>query len=78
MATTREDIRGWFQKGKKQGATHMIVVCDTYNLVDYPVFVMPGENARTEAEKHDKVMEVYSLSKNLNTQLNKHRAFHYD
>lgn len=83
MATTREDIKTWFLKGKEQKATHMIVVCDTYDLEDYPVYVMPGENVH---EKHaeyrgknmQKVMEVYSLRKNIESQLNERRAFHFD
>ena len=41
MAATRKDIKTWFVEGKEKGATHMIIVCDSFSYEDYPVFVMP-------------------------------------
>lgn len=29
----------WIEQGKKLKATHIIVVCDTFDYDDYPVFV---------------------------------------
>ena len=83
MATTREDISRLLQEGKEWGATHMIVVCDTFDWEDYPVYVLPGENVREKAAEYDgkemqKIMEVYSLSQDLEAQLDEHRAEHYD
>ncbi len=83
MATSRGDIRGWFLRGKKKGATHMLVVCDTFDLEDYPVFVMPNENVQQKYEKFNgkdmqRVMEVYSLGKGMGDQLDELRAFHFD
>ncbi|MDP3710616.1 MAG: hypothetical protein Q8R29_02715 [bacterium] len=84
MATTKEDIRGWFEDGVKKGATHMIVVCDTYDHEDFPVYVMPGESVHKEFDKHrepnihmEKVMEVYSLDVDMEFQLNERMAFHF-
>lgn len=37
--TSRNDISSWFDSGIQLGATHMIVVCDTYDYDDYPVYV---------------------------------------
>jgi hypothetical protein len=31
MATTKEDISQWFDEGVKKGATHMLVVTDTFD-----------------------------------------------
>lgn len=78
MAATREDIAQWFMEGQRQSATHMIVVCDTYDWEDYPVYVLLQENVREKVAKQGRVMEIYSLSKSLDMQLNEHRAFHYD
>lgn len=83
MGTTQEDIRRWLERGKDQGATHLIVVCDTFDHDDYPVFVMPNENVRDkEAEYNGKnmqrIMEVYSLKMDWDKQLNQTRAFNYD
>lgn len=83
MATTQEDIRRWLAAGKEKGATHMIVVCDTFDWTDEPVYVMPGEDARErhreEATKGmQKVMEVYSYAVDLEKQLGERRAFHFE
>lgn len=83
MATTRDDIRKWLEEGKAAGATHLIVACDTFSWENYPVFVQPGEDAREKTDEHGKkdmtkIMEVYSLGKDWETQLNEHRAYHFD
>lgn len=41
MSCTQEEIRAWLLEGKAQGATHTIIVCDTFDYEDYPVHVMP-------------------------------------
>ena len=78
--TTREDIRGWLTQGKEQGSTHVIVMCDTFDHEDYPVFVEPGEDARDKAPKGNmqRIMECYSLSLPFDEQLDEHRAHNWD
>jgi len=44
MTTTQAMIREWFQDGKSQNYTHMIVVCDTFSYEDYPDYVSHGED----------------------------------
>lgn len=78
MAATVQDIRGWLAMAQDKGATHMIVACDTYDWSDYPVFVMPGEDAREISERHEKVMECYAMHLSIEAQLGEHRAFHFD
>lgn len=61
----------------------MIVVCDTYDHDDYPVFVKPDENVKDKFNEYNqkdmqRVMEVYSLKKDKESQMNEHRAFHFD
>lgn len=82
MATTQDDIVRWFTEGKRQKATHMIVVCDTFDHEDYPVYVGPKENVRTVVSAYNgpnmqRVMEVYNLSKPMRPQLNETRSFNY-
>ena len=65
--TTKSLIKEWLERGKSEGATHVIVMCDTFDYDDYPVMVMPDQDAREEVEKRDgknmaKLMEVYNLS----------------
>ncbi len=81
--TSVQDIRGWLEEGKKKGATHMIVVCDTFSHEDCPVFVMPGIDVTTKyaeisKESMQRVMEVYALHIPWDAQLNERRAFHFD
>jgi hypothetical protein len=81
MSTNRETIHTWLKQGKERNAIHMLVVCDTYDHEDYPVFVMTGENlAEIAREYHgsnmQKVMECYDLSLNWEGQLSEIRAWH--
>lgn len=83
IRTTQNDIRGWLARAAEKGATHMIVACDTFDWEDYPVFVLPGEDARTVAKQHDgpnmsKLMEVYHMGMDLEAQVSAGRSFNYD
>jgi hypothetical protein len=67
MSTTIEDIQRWGEVGFSQGNAYMVVVCDTFDWEDFPVYVKPGEDLRKEHDKHngpnmEKVMEVYVLT----------------
>lgn len=81
--TDKKTIQGWFEEGRKQHATHMIVVCDTFDFEDYPVYVSMKENVHEVKAKYDskdmqKVMEVYRIEDgNMEEQLAMHRAFVY-
>ncbi len=77
MRTTRDDIEGWLNQ-RPEGATHMIVFCDTFDHEDYPVYVRADEDVRKKLEEvHPmrRVMEVYNYSLPLQSQLNERRAF---
>ena len=82
--TTQNEIRGWLLEGKKKkNLTHMLVVCDTFDWEDYPVYVFKNENVRNIYEKYNgpnmqTVMEVYSLKKDIEKQLKEHRSFNFD
>lgn len=82
MGTTKDDIRRWLASGRETGATHLVVMCDTFDHSDYPVFIPPGEDAREAVGKlrsHEmqRVMEVYNLAMPDDEQLAEHRAFNY-
>ena len=81
MVTTKEDIRGWLERGKEKNATHVVVMCDSFDYQDYPVFIESHENIHTRLQELAKgemqrIMEVYKLSMPWNLQLNEHRAYH--
>ncbi len=83
MTATRMDIWFWFDAAVEMGATHLIVACDTFDFDNYPVYVMPGEDVRKEAQRLSaqdmtKIDEVYSMSLSKESQMAEHRAFHYD
>jgi hypothetical protein len=76
--TTVSDIRNWLYAGKDKGNTHMIVVCDTFDYEDYPVYVKEGENIAEYVAKYQnyeqmsRVMEIYNYSMDLDEQLKPH------
>jgi hypothetical protein len=81
MNTTPDTIREWLKQGQEQHATHMLVVCDTYDWEDYPVYVSPEEDVQKVIEANNgpnmtKLMECYNLSIDIQMQLNEFRAFH--
>lgn len=83
MATTREDIREWLERGKTEEATHLIVVVDTFDHEDYPVYVHKGENVHNVYNEYNgknmqRVMEIYSYAKDLEEQLAEPRARNFD
>lgn len=68
MKTTLEEIKQWAEEGLNKKASYMIVVCDTYDYEDYPVYVMPEEDLEKKKEHYDgnnmqRIMEVYDLAK---------------
>lgn len=78
MAASRADLRQWFIDGVAEGATHMIVVCDTFDFEDYPVYVKTGEDFDAIYREHDQknmqqIMEVYDLRMDREQQLNASR-----
>lgn len=82
MAATKSDISEWFERGAALGATHMIVVCDTFDHEDYPVFVEPEQSSRDVAAEYDgknmqRIMEVYDLRIDKAAQLAERRVFNY-
>ena len=81
MAASKMDIYMWLKNAQEHGATHMLVVCDTYDHEDYPISVMPDQDLASIAKAHhgtnmQRVMECYDLSMDLMEQANEFRAFH--
>lgn len=77
--TTKAEIEDWFERGLKQCATHMIIVCDTFDHEDYPVFVMSASDCLAKVQnpgEMQRVMEVYDLAAPKASQLNEARAMH--
>lgn len=84
MAASADDISRWFDEGKARSTvTHMVVVCDTFDYEDYPVYVVAGENVHkvvdenNNAQNMSRVMEVYKMSDDKEEQLRSTRNFRY-
>jgi len=75
---TREDIYDWLTGDRRKSHhTHMLVVVDTFDYGDYPVFTSSVHEAieKYNGNNMQQVMEVYDLSLDLEKQLNEHRAW---
>lgn len=80
MAATKNCIENWFDRGIKSKDKYLIVVCDTFEYEDYPVYAFDEDSCREKIEYFknadmSKVMEVYDLSKDKEWQLNQPRAW---
>jgi hypothetical protein len=81
MAASREDISKWFDEGVAKGATHMCIICDTFDHEDFPRYVMAGSDPKHVSGaigSMERLMEVYALHLPKDTQLNERRSFHYE
>lgn len=68
MSTSLSDLRRWFESGKKSNKAFLIVVCDTFDHEDYPVYCCDAQHCLDQYDNHNgknmqRVMEVYDLSK---------------
>jgi len=80
--TSKAEIASWLKRGVDQNATHCIIVCDTFDYTDYPVYVKEGENVKEIEATYNKksmqrVMEVYNLKEDLTAQLALERVSNY-
>ena len=80
MPTTKFTIKEWIDEGIKKGATHVVIMCDTWDYENYPIYVMPGEDPREHCsyENMQRPDECYDLRMNIDAQLNERRANHWD
>ncbi len=83
MTATLNDIKDWLRRGVANEATHVIIVHDTYDHENYPVYVLSGEDVFERASKYNGqnmqvIDEVYDLSMSIEDQLNEQRAFNPD
>ena len=81
MAASKKQIREWIERGVETGATHVIIVYDSWDYEDYPVYVDKDQSVNAEIDARDgrnmlSVMEVYDLSMDIEAQLAEYRAWH--
>ena len=78
MAATKECIKNWLKRATKED-NYMLVVCDTFDYEDYPVFVNKSEDVNNKIKRYSenmqRVIEVYNLSTDLESQLNANRVW---
>jgi len=67
MAASYSDLIDMFRRGqdREDTPTHMVVVCDSFDYEDYPVYTSdPAATVKKyEAKSMQRVMEVYDLRK---------------
>lgn len=77
--TTVDEIRDWLKSERTKNCSYMMVVCDTYDYEDYPVYIQKGCDIEKEINQRNsqfsKVMEVYDLGKDIEKQLSEKRAW---
>lgn len=79
MAASKEDLRNWFRLAEGTENTHMIILCDTFDWTDFPIYVESRERAYEwllHPGDMKRVMEVYDLNMDMETQMAEHRAWH--
>jgi hypothetical protein len=80
MSTESMKINMWFDEGVQLKRDYMIVVCDTFDYENYPIFVDTKDFDQVYAEyskNMQRIMEVYNLHMNKETQLLETRTWHF-
>lgn len=78
--TTKSQIKEWFDIGVENGATHMIVACDTFNYTDFPVWVTKEISIYDAIAAYDdekrflKIMEIYKMELGWEVQSSRERV----
>lgn len=81
MAATKDDIRSWFRKGvfsSEAPYRYMVIRCDTLTWDDYPSYCVTAAGAKAIISSPgymQKVVEVYDLTMDMETQLSEQRAW---
>lgn len=72
-AATMKMISDWFRRGVQEKADYMIVVCDSFDYEDYPVYVSTEKfwekYKEFDGENMQRIMEVYNLKMDRNSQV---------
>jgi len=80
MRTTKNTLRAWFDEGKAAGKEFMMVGHDTFDHEDYPVFCsrhdFSAERAKRDGVNMQRIIEVYDLSQDRETQMAEGLAWH--
>jgi hypothetical protein len=75
--TTRDEIANWFDRGVAEGKRYMVVMCDTFDHSDYPMYFETADGARAAIKtpgSMTRFMEAYDLHADKAAQLNERRA----
>ena len=75
--TTKKDISRWFDEGVNNKYAFMLIICDTFDYEDYPVYTNSAADCMQRYKnpgEMQRIMEVYNLSDDKNSQLNKRRC----
>ncbi len=81
MAATRDEIMSWLSCARKKNKGFLIVVCDTFEYDDYPVYCIDEKECLEKYNEYNgkdmqRIMEVYDLSIPIEIQIDENRAFH--
>ena len=80
----KEEIRKIVLSGNTGEYSHVMIVCDTFDYQDYPVYVKYGEDIKIIVAKYNaynntnRIMEIYNYNLDLENQLNETRAYHIE
>lgn len=80
MAASKSEIQKWIKKAKNDDCSHLLVICDAFDYMDYPVYVNKNQNINTIVKIYrnknmNRIMEIYDLNKDISEQINEIRCW---
>jgi len=67
MTLTRKEKEEWISQAGSMRTSFLIIVCDTFDWDDYPVYVMPGQDIKERFDHFNnknmqKIIEIFEFS----------------
>lgn len=81
MAANKWMIESWLKREKAVESDYMLVVCDTFDYEDYPVYVSKEDLEKAiqqYSSNMQTIAEIYNLSLDIDAQLAERRAWHIE
>ena len=80
MSASRKDIESWITEAQRQKASHLLIITDTFDYDNYPVFAHGKKDCQKKIKEYNsknmqKVEEVYSVRRSIKKQLKENRSW---
>ncbi|KKM82799.1 hypothetical protein LCGC14_1315970 [marine sediment metagenome] len=80
MSASEKEIKGWIEEAQRQKSSHLLIITDTFDYDNYPVFAHGKKDCMKKIEEYNdinmqKVEEVYNMRRSIKKQFKENRSW---